>query len=384
MVRRKIDPVPPVEVSSQAVHALLARWYPGRAIAIERMGAGVSTPVYRVTLDGDVSYLRLGEEPGERRDAEVRVHELARERGIAVPEILRWEPEPPELDRSAALTARMPGIPLTDYAGDATEALHQAGRDIARINAIPVTGYGWVDTVTGDDRHLVAEHPTRAAWAAEYLTAAETVIAAHATVQSKRVGLGSLLGPPELRTTRIPARSALIVIPSGRFPSPGRGGVRGGEPATRGISRRSGMVGLTAAALGRAQPPCKSPCASGPNCQIRERAISPTAISIPATSTSIPNQGAYQGLIDFGEIRGADPLYDLGHLLVHASRDTFDTVAAGYAEITPVDLAAVRLQAIAIATRALAIQLTRPESPYRTLLTQLPDRAPPRGLKRKT
>lgn len=28
-------------------------------------------------------------------------------------------------------------------------------------------------------------------------------------------------------------------------------------------------------------------------------------------------RGRYTGLIDFGEIRGADPLFDLGHVLLH-------------------------------------------------------------------
>jgi len=166
--------LPPVEASETAVRWLLARWFPGAAVAIERMGSGVSTPVYRVTVDGEVHYLRLGEEPGERRDAEVRVHELARSLGLPVPKVVRWEREPPELDRSAALTARMPGIPLDEFRGDPLPALRRAGRDLARINAIPVSGYGWVDFVRGDDRHLVAEHATRAAWAAEYLAAAET------------------------------------------------------------------------------------------------------------------------------------------------------------------------------------------------------------------
>jgi Ser/Thr protein kinase RdoA (MazF antagonist) len=81
-----------------------------------------------------------------------------------------------------------------------------------------------------------------------------------------------------------------------------------------------------------------------------------------------PDTGAYQGLIDFGEIRGADRHYDLGHLLVHDRPDVFDAVAAGYNEIAAFDREGARLQAIAIATRALAIQLGCSPNGYRELL----------------
>ncbi len=47
--------------------------------------------------------------------------------------------------------------------------------------------------------------------------------------------------------------------------------------------------------------------------------------------------GAYTGLIDFGEMRGADPFFDLGHFLLHDaetySRPLFDQVCAGYSEV---------------------------------------------------
>ncbi|MDQ3653594.1 MAG: aminoglycoside phosphotransferase family protein [Chloroflexota bacterium] len=298
--------MPPVEVPEAAVRSLLARWFPGQAVVIERMGAGVSTPVYRVTVGDEVSYLRLGEEPGERRDAEVRVHELVRDLGIAVPEILRWEREPPELDRSAALTARVPGVALGEFTGDATETLRQAGRNLARLNAIPVVGYGWVDFVVGDDRHLVAEHPTRSAWAREYLAAAETVLAAG-------------------------------VIPPGHHQ-----------------------------ALARAVRQWADLTARNPACLAHGDFDASHIYVDPVTG------GTYRGLIDFGEIRGADPLYDLGQVLVNAGdergRTVFDGVVTGYGEVAPVDLDAVRLQAIAIATWALAIQLGRKPSAYRNFL----------------
>ncbi|MDQ3539773.1 MAG: aminoglycoside phosphotransferase family protein [Chloroflexota bacterium] len=88
-----------------------------------------------------------------------------------------------------------------------------------------------------------------------------------------------------------------------------------------------------------------------------------------------PDSHTYTGIIDFGEIRGADPLYDLGHLSVHAAdafgTDVCEPVLTGYQERVdlPGDwLGEIHLQTVAITTRALAIQLGRPESAYRRAL----------------
>jgi len=292
--------VPPVEVEDRAVEAMLARWFPGRDVSCARIGAGVSTPVYRVTVGGEVSWLRLAEQPGERRDTEVRVHELVRELGIAGPEVIRWEREPPELDRSAALTSHLPGIPLVDSVGDPSAALQRAGRDLARFNAIPVRGWGWVRRIDPDGG-LVAAHPTRAAWAVEYLAAGETV----------RERLPQALGDRLEVAIRAWA------------------GLPGDEPA-----------------------------------HLAHGDFDPSHIYVD------PEDGSYQGMIDFGEIRGADRAYDLGHLLIHAGPATCDAALAGYAEVTPDAYGEIRLQAIAIAARALAIQLGRPPNGYREMLRE--------------
>ena len=303
--------MPPVEVADAPVRALVRRWFPDVPFTIERVDSGVSTPVYRVTFGDRDAFLRLGEEPGERRDAEVRVHELLHEAGVAVPRVLRWEREPPELDRSAALTSRLPGRPIKEFdlIGDDLEpVMRAAGRDLARINAIPVRGYGWVDQVRGVDRHLVAEHPTRAAWIAEYLAATRTVI-------------GSGLLDATARSCLTDAMTAWAAIPERPWSALAHG-------------------------------------------DVDER----DHIFADATT--------YIGIIDFGEIRGADPLYDLGQALVNvddaARHNRFVALVDGYREIAalPDDWRAeVRLQAIAIATRALAIQLGRPPNAYRLFLT---------------
>lgn len=303
--------MPPVDVPDAAVQALLHRWFSGQEPVSERMGSGGSTPVYRVIAGGTVAYLRLGEEPGERRDAEVRVHKLLRERGVPVPEILHYESAPPELDRSAALTSMIPGRPIDRHTPIAAvrRIARQAGRDLATINAIPVRGHGWVDAVRGEDRHLVAEYSIRADWAAEYLAATDTVVAS-----------GILNNG--LHGTLRQAMHTWADLPD------------------RGWSRLAhGDFDATHIYAG------------------------------PETHT-------YTGIIDFGEIRGADPLYDLGHVYMHAAdafgTEVFDHLVAGYRERVdlPVDWRGeIRLQPIAIATRALAIQLGRPASAYRRMLT---------------
>jgi hypothetical protein len=294
--------VPPVEVNLANVRALLERWFPHTGFALERMGSGGSTPVYRVVWDEEIAYLRLAEEPGERRDAEMRAHELAGEAGIRVPAILRYEAQPPELDRSAALTSTISGVPLMEYEGDASRAIQEAAADIATLNAIPVTGYGWVEFVEGGDRHLVGEHPVRATWAAEYATAAATVAGADI----------------------FPGSTAFQLVDA--------------------VARWCALPGKGTASLAHGDFDASHIYAD-------------------------PLKGAYQGVIDLGEIRGADAMYDLGHALAHAfdqrDRSIAHALIAAYAHHAAVDDELVLLNAIAIATRALAIQLGRAPNSYR-------------------
>jgi Ser/Thr protein kinase RdoA (MazF antagonist) len=80
--------------------------------------------------------------------------------------------------------------------------------------------------------------------------------------------------------------------------------------------------------------------------------------------------GRYTGLIDFGEIRGTEPLFDLGHFLLHDQESTpiplLDDVLAGYGEV--VDLPGgheelVRRSAVLLGLR----QLARWLGPFRNL-----------------
>jgi aminoglycoside phosphotransferase (APT) family kinase protein len=81
--------------------------------------------------------------------------------------------------------------------------------------------------------------------------------------------------------------------------------------------------------------------------------------------------GRYTGVIDFGEIRGADRWYDLGHVHLHdgetLSELLFPDLLAGYLEVlsTPADLIAqVELEAVVIGLMAFARTIGKPDSTY--------------------
>lgn len=86
--------------------------------------------------------------------------------------------------------------------------------------------------------------------------------------------------------------------------------------------------------------------------------------------------GLYTGIIDFGEIRGADHFYDLGHLALHDGETVpyplLPAVLEGYAEVVPLPPdSAERIQfwCLLIGIRALARSLRRPRPAYQTHLS---------------
>lgn len=297
MLERRAEGLP-----EDAVRALLTRWLPDRAISFSRASSGGSTAVYRAAdrSSGEVFFLRLAEEAGESRAAEARVHQLLHDAGLPVPDVVAFEARPPELDRSAMLTRRIPGRPMLEPERGRLDAeavdrvARPAGRDLARINRIPVRGYGWVEAVA-DDGALLAEHPSRSAWAVEYQRAMAEV-----------------------------AGSGLLA---------------------------DGVVEQLLAVMERWL-------------RLPDRASSHLAHGDLDASHIFLNEPSltYSGLIDFGEIRGADRLYDLGHALLQDALpdrpSIFAPLLAGYQEINRVSVAAlteIRDQAVAIGTRQLGI-----------------------------
>ena len=81
--------------------------------------------------------------------------------------------------------------------------------------------------------------------------------------------------------------------------------------------------------------------------------------------------GRYTGIIDFGEIRGTDRFYDLGHVALHdgerLSAHLLPSLMEGYREVSPLPADAeerIHLWALLIGVRALARSLDRPRAAY--------------------
>jgi Ser/Thr protein kinase RdoA (MazF antagonist) len=80
--------------------------------------------------------------------------------------------------------------------------------------------------------------------------------------------------------------------------------------------------------------------------------------------------GRYSGIIDFGEMRGADPYLDLGHFLLHdgGARPArlFSSFLKGYLQVSPLPdghCQAIRTSAILLGLRQLSSWLS-PERDY--------------------
>ena len=80
--------------------------------------------------------------------------------------------------------------------------------------------------------------------------------------------------------------------------------------------------------------------------------------------------GRYSGIIDFGEMRGADPYFDLGHFLLHDGETRparlFGSFLNGYCQVSPLPedhMEAIRASAILLGLRQLSHWLS-PERAY--------------------
>jgi aminoglycoside phosphotransferase (APT) family kinase protein len=71
--------------------------------------------------------------------------------------------------------------------------------------------------------------------------------------------------------------------------------------------------------------------------------------------------GRYTGIIDFGEIRGAEPAYDLGHFHLHDGEPPLlPALLEGYARVAPPpDAPSIRRSAVLLGLRQLCRWLDR-------------------------
>jgi Ser/Thr protein kinase RdoA (MazF antagonist) len=115
----------------------------GHVPSYERVREGVSTPVYRVRLDNEVLYLRGAEDPGNSLAPEAEVHARLLAAGARVPEVVHLRDHDERLGRSVMIVREIPGRPMNWDPID-EKVLRDVGRDVARIAAIPLAGFGFL------------------------------------------------------------------------------------------------------------------------------------------------------------------------------------------------------------------------------------------------
>ncbi len=263
------------DADSDILTAILAGVFPtARHLTFHRVAEGVSTPVYRIHADDGTYYLRLAETHASSLAPEASVHRILAARGVHVPKVIHVDPFNSALGRSLMITSAITGAPVDEGMAHPQwrTILMAAGRDLARINSIPVAGFGWIDRTGGEPDELRAPYPKRRAFIASALD-------------------------DHLRRLR--------------------------------------DVGALSETTVRAILPLVA-CV-----EENERRSEPAWLAHGDFDTShiLQEGGRYSGIIDFGEIRGADALYDLGHFLLHdgerISESLLPYLLEGYNEVTP-------------------------------------------------
>jgi aminoglycoside phosphotransferase (APT) family kinase protein len=254
--------------------------------------------VFRVQLENQTCYLRLSETSAASLGPEALAHEALLSFGARVPAVIGYEPFDPVLERSLMLTTAIPGASLDDESASNPSPIHsEAGADLARINQMPVDGFGWIRRDAPLPTYLSGTFPTWPEFAAD---------------------LTSRPLDPWFDAPTIARITALACV----------------APAD----------------------PHRAVLAHGD--------FDPSHI--------FTQDGRYTGVIDFGEIRGAEPTFDLGHLALHAP-DALPAILQGYATITPLPTD-LPLQITASALRIGWFRLTQSSAttnpPYATHLIQ--------------
>ena len=295
-------------IGLDAVRRAVARMLPRSAsFTVERAETGVSTPVYRVRSGEEVFYLRLAETPEASLAPEARVHALLRGRGVRAPEVVYFEELEPALGRSAMLTAEIRGEPIGRVsARDGPRRVSHGERDLRPVLR-----------EAGRDLALINTAPVRGfGWVARDRGKGEELEAGFPTHR-------------EWVAEHIEQLHALR-----------REGVlteREGHALDLILCRFDAYLDVDYAFLAHGD----------------------------LDATHIYHEGGrYTGIIDFGEIRGASPLYDLGHFRAHDGETlpwrVLPYLLDGYGEVAPLPPdyeRRIAMLSMLIAGRALARHL---------------------------
>jgi aminoglycoside phosphotransferase (APT) family kinase protein len=270
------------------------------SISVAPASGGRLVVVYRAVVDDVRYYLRLAEEPGQDLTTDALVLERLRARGVRVPGAVAASPPTAAFPRSWMIMAEVPGRSIARGGTDeeAEQAATAAGRDVAVINSVPVTGFGWVQR--DGSGQLTAELPSYSQFAMSYL------------------------------------------------PRPWPGMLRDVFDS----HQLDALYELAAAERSR-------PLRLG---HLVHGDLDVTHIYAHA--------GRYSGIIDFGEMRGADPYFDLGHFLLHDGEtrpaQLFSSFLKGYLQVSSLPdgyRETIRTSAILLGLRQLSHWLS-PERAY--------------------
>lgn len=158
-------------VDMQRVQAVVKRLFPAADTQVERVMSGISTYVYRIFSQCQVYYLRILPDTEASFTPEIAALTILRLRQVHVPEIVHYEDYNKILERPVMVEAEIKGRALSQisYTRDVLEnVVVEAGRDLARINSVPVEGFGWVRVRRAQPLRLRAQWPTFRAFVLEH------------------------------------------------------------------------------------------------------------------------------------------------------------------------------------------------------------------------
>lgn len=158
----------PLAANIHYVEAVARHLFPSGDIQVARVLSGISTYVYSIVTDHQTYYLRVLPEEGASFAPEVAALACLRKHNLNVPEVIHYEEYNQTLERSIMVETEIKGQALSksSLAGSDFESIaREAGRELARLNALPVEGFGWIESGPESSGHLGARWPTYRAFA---------------------------------------------------------------------------------------------------------------------------------------------------------------------------------------------------------------------------
>jgi aminoglycoside phosphotransferase (APT) family kinase protein len=280
------------DIDPTNLRLLLDRLFPeAGSVASERMRSGGSTQVYRLDRAGENLYLRFGEEAVDSFSPEAWVMQQLVERGARVPGVVLVEEFAPEVERSVMVTTEVPGEPL-QIGGMGSDGADHLRREVL--------------AAAGRDLALINSLP----------------VAGFGFVNRRRPWTGPLAGSFSvfdewlLSTTGAPFAAAESFSTSERW-----------------------RIAEAIDHVKHETDPEQGWLAHGDF----------------DTSHIFVDASAYTGIIDFGEIRGADRWYDLADFVLHSGGEiegaAVTSLFTGYSEVRPLagsDITSIRMRGVVL------------------------------------